>query len=300
MKIGLVGLGKMGAQIAARLLGDGQEVVAIDMNQTAKDAVSNLGGVAVETRQDMLAQLPETAIVWLMIPSDAVQGEIEAWLEILPAGSILVDGGNSDFRLTRERAALCSGKGVRLVDIGTSGGVNGLKNGFSMMVGGDAEAYATIKPIVAVLSQPGGYRHFGAAGAGHFVKMAHNAIEYGIMEAYAEGYRLLKEGPYDGLELGKIGEVWQHGSIIRSDLNGLAAEVFQENPALEGIEGYVAESGEAKWALEVAQEAAVDMPSIQASFNVRRSSQSGQTNFATKLLAAMRNKFGGHSIHKPQ
>lgn len=298
MKVGLVGLGKMGTQIAARLLDNSHEIVATDINQAAKDVVVNLGGECAETRQDMLAQLPEPAVVWLMIPSEVVQTEIEAWLEILPPGSILIDGGNSDFRLTRKRAALCLNKGVQLVDIGTSGGIMGFEKGFSMMIGGDTAAYMIVEPIIKSLAQPDGYHHFGPAGAGHFVKMVHNAIEYGMMESYAEGYRLLREGPYNNLDLAAAGEVWQHGSIISSDLNGLAVEALQENPLLENIEGYVAESGEARWALEVAKEASVDMPSIQASFDVRRASQNGQANFSTKLLAALRNKFGGHSIHK--
>ena len=298
MKIGLIGLGKMGAQIGARLIANNHEVVAIDTNQAAKDALANLGGACAESRAELLEQLPQPAIIWLMIPSGAVSDEIDAWLELLPSGSIIIDGGNSDFRLTMQRATTCQEKGVHLMDVGTSGGILGLKNGFSMMVGGDDEAYQHITPIIDTLAQPGGYAHFGAAGTGHYVKMVHNAIEYGMMEAYAEGYRLLKEGPFPAVDLAAAGSVWQHGSIISSDLNGLAAEVFAESPDLDGIEGFVAESGEARWALEVAESQKVSMPAIQAAFEVRRASQTGDISFATKLLAALRNKFGGHSIHK--
>lgn len=298
MKIGLVGLGKMGAQIAERLLKHAHEVVVIDVNPEAVQHSVALGAQSASSRIDMLAALPSPAVVWLMIPSDLVQAEIEAWLEVLPAGSIIIDGGNSNFRLTQQRAELSASKQIQLIDIGTSGGVLGLENGFSMMAGGDEKAFTTIQPIIADLAQSNGYGHFGPAGSGHFIKMVHNAIEYGVMESYAEGYRMLHNGPFKGLDLAAIATVWQHGSIITSSLNDITKQVLQENPTLSGIEGSVAETGEARWTLDLAREQNISMPAVSAALDVRIASQQGQINFGTKLLAAMRNKFGGHNLNK--
>jgi 6-phosphogluconate dehydrogenase len=185
-----------------------------------------------------------------------------------------------------------------LLDVGTSGGIWGYENGFSMMAGGDEASFRTIEPALKTLAQPSGaYQHFGPSGAGHYVKMVHNAIEYGMMESLAEGYQMLKEGPYQDLDLGAAGEVWQHRSVITSWLNELCRDALKENPELSGIDGIVAESGEARWTLETAKELGKELPSIQAAFNVRLASQKGQVGFATKLLAAMRGKFGGHEIN---
>jgi 6-phosphogluconate dehydrogenase len=184
--------------------------------------------------------------------------------------------------------------------MGTSGGVHGLKNGFSMMIGGPEAAYKTIEPIAQILAQPSGaYQYFGPSGSGHYVKMVHNAIEYGMMQSLAEGYRMLHEGSYPGqIDLAAAGEVWQHGSVVNSWLNELCQQALAENPTLDGIDGFVAESGEARWTLEAAKDLGIPLPTIQTAFDVRLQSQQGETNFATKLLAAMRNKFGGHNINK--
>jgi 6-phosphogluconate dehydrogenase len=186
-----------------------------------------------------------------------------------------------------------------LMDVGTSGGVWGYKNGFSMMVGGDPAGFKTIEPALKTLAMPtGAYQYFTTSGSGHYVKMVHNAIEYGMMESLAEGYRMLHEGAYKGLDLAAAGEVWQHGSVVTSWLNGLCQLALAENPTLDGIDGFVAESGEARWTLEAAKDLGIPLPAIQTSFDVRLASQKGQTNFATQLLAAMRNKFGGHELNK--
>jgi 6-phosphogluconate dehydrogenase len=185
-----------------------------------------------------------------------------------------------------------------MFDVGTSGGIWGYQNGFSMMAGGPKEQFGNIEGILEVLSKPtGAYHYFGESGSGHFVKMTHNAIEYGMMESLSEGYNLLKNGPYKNIDLGSAGEVWQHRSVVTSWLNELCRDVLKENPELEGIEGKVAESGEARWMLEVARDFNIPTPSIGASFDVRLESQKGNINFATKLLAAMRNAFGGHKIN---
>ncbi|HMI08866.1 MAG TPA: decarboxylating 6-phosphogluconate dehydrogenase [Candidatus Saccharimonadales bacterium] len=299
MKIGFIGLGKMGGPMVQRLLSGGHDVIVIDHHQENIDAATAKGAVVATNHSDMVSKLDSPIVIWLMIPAARVDDELTSLLELLPAGSIIIDGGNSDFRLTRTRAARCLGKNVTLMDVGTSGGIMGLENGYCMMVGGDQATYATIEPLVQTLAQPDGYGYFGPAGAGHYVKMVHNAIEYGVMEAYAEGYMVLKEGKdYPDLDLGKAGQVWQHGSIISSKLNELATGILTTNANLDGIDGYVAESGEARWTLEIAEEQAIPMPVVQASFDRRIASTKGETSFATKLLAALRNGFGGHEINK--
>jgi len=299
MRIGFIGLGKMGSQMVTRLLQGGHEVVVTDLDTTAVAAATQAGAIAATDRTELVQQLGEQAIIWLMIPAQFVDSELQALLEIVPAGTIIIDGGNSDFRLTRGRAELCKQAGATLVDVGTSGGVLGLTEGFSMMVGGNPEAYKTIEPFIKSLARPEGYNYFGPSGAGHYVKMIHNAIEYGLMEAYAEGYRMLKDySDYPGLNLAAVANVWQHGSIISSELNGLTVEIFSKNPELSGIEGYVAESGEARWTLEAAATQNIPLPAIQTALNVRIASEKGEVNFGTKLLAAMRNAFGGHKVNK--
>ncbi|HEX8946593.1 MAG TPA: NADP-dependent phosphogluconate dehydrogenase, partial [Candidatus Paceibacterota bacterium] len=295
MTIAVAGLGRMGAQIARKLHEAGHRVIAHNRSAGPIDQMKALGMEGAYTKEETVAAFgSERPVLWLMVPSDVVDTELDAWLALLPKESLIIDGGNSDYRLTRERSERVAAAGMTLLDAGTSGGVWGYQNGFSMMVGGDKAAYETLTPALDALAAPeGAYRYFGPSGAGHFVKMTHNAIEYGIMESLAEGYRLLKEGPYGELDLAAAGEVWQHHSVITSWLNELSRDALRENPALEGIEGVVAESGEARWALETAKEYALPMPSIQASFDVRLASQKGEVNFATKLLAAMRNKFGG-------
>lgn len=300
MKIAVAGLGKMGSQIARMLSEGGHDVVANNRHPEPIDEAVKYGATAAYQKEDVIKAFDgQQLVLWLMIPAAVVDSELAKWLELVPKGSVLVDGGNSDFRKTKERAELVASKGSQLVDVGTSGGVWGLKDGFSMMAGGDEAAFKVVEPVLQTLAKPtGAYHYFGAAGAGHYVKMVHNAIEYGVMESYAEGYRMLHEGAYEGLDLAAAGEVWQHGSVIKSWLNGLTRDALAENPTLEGIDGFVAESGEARWTLEAAKDLGIPLQAIQTAFDVRVASQKGQTNFATKLLAAIRNKFGGHELNK--
>lgn len=297
MKIGFIGLGKMGGNMVTRLLNDNHQIVVLDPSKDAIESVVSKGAEPALDRQDLISKL-EPTIVWMMIPSQYVDEELSELLKIVQPGSIIIDGGNSDFRLTQKRAELCQQKRVIYVDVGTSGGILGLENGYAMMVGGKEDAVNTITPILDSLAPPNGWNRFGESGAGHYVKMVHNAIEYGLMQSYAEGYRMLKDGPISNIDLAAAGEVWQHGSIIESLLNKITTEALQENPNLDEINGYVNESGETRWALETAKENNIELPIIQSSFDVRLDSQKGNINFATKLLAAMRNKFGGHAINK--
>jgi 6-phosphogluconate dehydrogenase len=300
MKIAIIGLGRMGSQIARKLVSDGQDVIACNRSPGPVDEAKEYGATPAYKREDVLTAFNgERPVLWLMIPANAVDEELDSWLELVPKGSIIIDGGNSDFRQTKKRAEIVKEKGSLLADVGVSGGIWGYKQGFSMMAGGDQEAFRVIEPVLKTLAKPSGaYDYFGPSGSGHFVKMVHNAIEYGMMQSLSEGYRMLKEGPYKDLDLAAAGEVWQHGSVVTSWLNELTRQALSENPNLEGIDGYVAESGEARWTLEVAKEINMPMPAIQTSFNVRLASQNGDVHFGTKLLSAMRNAFGGHNLNK--
>jgi 6-phosphogluconate dehydrogenase len=299
MKIIVTGLGRMGGQIAHKLADNGFEVIANNRSRQPIDDAIAFKAKPAYTKEDALKSLDgQQAIIWMMISDTAMEAELAKWLELVPKNSIIIDGGNSDYRLTRIRSEKVAAQGSSYIDVGTSGGVWGYKNGFSMMAGGEEQSFKTIEPFIKVLATPSGaYGYFGPSGSGHFVKMVHNAIEYGMMESLAEGYRLLKEGPYKDLDLPKAGEVWQHGSVIVSWLNDLTQQALAQNPQLEGIEGVVEEKGETRWAIETAKELKLPMPAIEAAFEVRLKSQSGEINFATKLLAAMRNKFGGHDIN---
>jgi 6-phosphogluconate dehydrogenase len=299
MKIAISGLGRMGSQIAYKLAESGHEVIAHNRSNSPIDEAVNHGAIAAYEKEDVIKAFKgEQLVLWIMLPSEIMDAEIHSWLKIAPKNSLFVDGGNSDYRLTQKRSELVGGNGSILLDIGTSGGVWGYKNGFSMMAGGDKDSFKKIEPVLTSLSQPNGaYDHFGPSGAGHYVKMVHNAIEYGMMESLAEGYQMLKEGPYKDLNLAAAGEVWQHGSVVTSWLNDLTRQAVKENPNLDGIAGVVAESGETRWTLETAKELGKDLPAIQTAFDVRIASQKGKTSYATKLLSAMRNKFGGHDIN---
>jgi len=298
MKIAISGLGRMGGQIAKKLSENGHEVIANNRSPIRVDEAIKYGATPAYDKQSVIDAFDgQPVILWIMIPAEVIETELDAWLMILPKGSIVIDGGNSDYRGDKARADKVAAAGSTMLDIGTSGGVWGIINGFSMMVGGDQSSYQTVVPVLETLAAPrGGHQYFGEHGSGHYVKMVHNAIEYGMMESLAEGYRMLKEGPYKNLDLAKAGDIWQQSSVVTSWLNDLTRQALHENPNLDNIPGIVAESGEARWTLETADELGIPLPSIQASFDVRLDSQKGKTNFATKLLAAMRNKFGGHDL----
>lgn len=302
MNIAISGLGRMGGQIAKKLAENGHHVVAHNRSAGPVDEAAAYGATPAYTKQDVVAAFDgQPVTLWIMIPANVIETELDDWLTILPRGSVIIDGGNSDYRGDQARADKVAAAGSTLLDIGTSGGVWGITNGFSMMVGGDEASYTSLIPALDTLSAPrGGHAYFGASGSGHYVKMVHNAIEYGMMESLAEGYRMLKEGPYKEIDLAKAGDVWQQSSVVTSWLNDLTRQSLHENPTMDGISGVVAESGEARWTLETANELGIPLPAIQTSFDVRLASQAGEVNFATKLLAAMRNKFGGHNIDGQQ
>jgi 6-phosphogluconate dehydrogenase len=302
MNIAISGLGRMGSQIAKKLSEGGHQVIAHNRSRGPIDEAVAFGAIHDYEKVDVVTAFADSPVVlWIMIPAHVIDIELADWLDVLPSGSIIIDGGNSDYRGDQMRAERVARAGSILLDIGTSGGVWGYENGFSMMVGGNVSAYQQLIPALDTLANPrGGHEHFGPSGAGHYVKMVHNAIEYGMMQSLAEGYRMLQEGPYAHLDLAKAGDVWQQSSVVTSWLNDLTRQALHENPTLDAISGIVAESGEARWTLETAKQLGIPMPAIQASFDVRLASQHGEVNFATKLLAAMRNKFGGHNIDGTQ
>ena len=295
MKIGMVGLGRMGANMTVRLLRGGHEVVAHDVNPEAVEDASNEGARGASSLEDLVEQLDAPRTVWVMVPPGSVTTQtIDSLASLLSGGDAIVDGGNSRYTESIARASELAVRDIAFVDAGTSGGVWGLKEGYCLMVGGDEATFKRLEPLFATLAPENGYAHVGPPGAGHFVKMIHNGIEYGLMQAYGEGFELLKASEF-GLDLPQIAELWRHGSVIRSWLLDLAARALAHDPELDGIAGYVEDSGEGRWTIEHAIDHAVPAPALALSLFARFSSRQ-QESFAAKLLAALRQEFGGHPV----
>ena len=300
MEIGVIGLGRMGGNMAQRLLRAGHEVVAYDPVPDAVQAQARSGATASSSIRHLAELLAPPRAVWLMVPSGqpteetitSVAGELEA-------GDTIIDGGNSNYKDSMRRAAVLNKEGLMFLDAGTSGGIWGLEEGYSLMVGGDREAFDRLEPVWQTLApgQDRGYGYVGVAGAGHFVKMVHNGIEYGLMQAYAEGFELMKAKREFNLDLPRIAEIWRWGSVVRSWLLDLTAEALQDDPDLEALQAYVEDSGEGRWTLEESIELAVPIPVIALSLQARFRSRQEQP-FGVKLLAAMRNRFGGHAVKR--
>lgn len=302
MKIAVHGLGRMGMQIARKLAESGQhEVFAHNRSQAPIDSAVDYGAVAAPDKASVCQAFGSApGVVWVMLPAAVTEEEVGKWAAVLPPGSVIINGGNCDYRATRALAQTVASAGHTLVDIGVSGGLGGYEKGFPLMCGcDDPEAFATIVPVLEVLRQPGGaYKLFGPSGAGHYVKMVHNAIEYGMMQSLGEGYQLLAEGPYAHIDVAAVAGLWQHESIVASKLNGLCEQVFHDNPRLDGVSGVVADSGEARWAVATAKGVGMSLPCIEQALAVRLASQHGSgRTFATKVVAAQRHAFGGHDIN---
>jgi 6-phosphogluconate dehydrogenase len=289
MKMGLVGLGRMGAGIAERLRRNGHEVVGFDRNPEVSDVASLAGLVqALEPRR----------VIWVMVPAGApTQATIDELSDMVATGDILIDGGNSYYKDSQRRAEALAARDIKFLDVGTSGGIWGLAEGFSLMAGGDPEAYAHVEPLLQALapSPDAGYGRMGPSGAGHFVKMVHNGIEYGMMQAFAEGFDILHAKEEFALDLAQVSEVWRTGSVVRSWLLDLTARALQEDPNLEELDAYVDDSGEGRWTVHESVDLAVPAPVITLALQARFQSRQHQP-FGFRLLAALRNQFGGHAV----
>jgi len=300
MQLGLIGLGKMGGYMAERIRLGGHQVVGFDFNADAVSKLTASGNVGVSSLEDLAKNLHGRKAIWIMVPQGKPVDDTIAKLEpLLNPGDILIDGGNSNYKDSMRRYKEITAKGFQFVDVGTSGGVWGLKEGYSMMVGGDDEAVNYLKPIFETLAPAAdkGWGHVGPAGSGHFVKMIHNGIEYGMMQAYAEGFTIMEKKEDFHLDLPQIAQIWRYGSVVRSWLLDLTADALGKNPTLEGLEAFVEDSGEGRWTVIEAIDLNVSAPIITESL-MRRIRSREDNNFTDRMLAIMRNEFGGHAVKK--
>jgi 6-phosphogluconate dehydrogenase len=300
MQLGLIGLGKMGGFMAERIRLAGHHVVGFDFSSDAVAKLAASGNVGASSLEDLVKKLEAPRAVWMMVPSgDPVDETITELEKLLSPGDIIIDGGNSNYKDTIRRHGEVTAKGFQYVDCGTSGGVWGLKEGYSMMIGGDKEPVEHLRPIWEALAPAPdkGWGHVGPSGAGHFVKMVHNGIEYGMMQAYAEGFTILEKKEVLDLNLPQIAKIWQYGSVVRSWLLDLTAEALEKNPTLEGLEAYVADSGEGRWTVFEAIDLNVSAPIITESL-IRRIRSREENNFTDRMVAIQRNAFGGHAVKK--
>jgi 6-phosphogluconate dehydrogenase len=298
MKLGMIGLGKMGGNMTERLMKGGHEVVVFDRSPEVIARYAGLGSTGAADAADVVAKLDTPRVVWIMVPAGKpVDDTIAALIPGMSKGDVIIDGGNSNFHDTMRRAAALHEKGIELVDSGTSGGIWGLANGYCLMIGGSDEAFSLCEPIFKTLAPKDGYAHMGASGSGHYVKMIHNGVEYGMLQAYAEGYEILHASKDFDLDLKKIAGVWNHGSVVRSWINELAEAAFDKDANLDALKGFVADSGEGRWTVQEAVDLDVPAPVITLSLLMRLRSRQDDS-FSAKVIAALRNEFGGHAVQK--
>ena len=297
MELGMIGLGRMGANMTERLVRGGHRIISYDRSPEAIQRVVDKGALGARSLSDFVKQLTPPRAIWLMVPSgDAVDQTIEQLLPNIVKGDVLIDGGNSNYKDSIRRAEKLTAQGMHFIDAGTSGGVWGLQNGYCMMVGGEQAIVERLAPIFTTLAPKDGYLHVGPSGAGHFVKMIHNGIEYGMLQAYGEGFELLKASQFE-LDLAKISHLWNQGSVVRSWLLELAEDAFQKDPQLASIQGYVDDSGEGRWTVQEAIDKSVPAPVLMLSLFARFASRQ-KDSFSAKVIAALRNEFGGHAVKK--
>ncbi|HLC35095.1 MAG TPA: decarboxylating 6-phosphogluconate dehydrogenase [Anaerolineales bacterium] len=302
MEIGMIGLGKMGGNMARRLMRGGHRVVVFAPRQEVVKAMAAEGAVGAASLEDLVAKLAPPRVVWLMVPAgDPTENTLHRVAALMSAGDVVVDGGNSFYKDSVRRAKDVAASGLLFVDCGTSGGVWGLAEGYCLMVGGEEQAVDRVRPALETLAEAPdrGWARMGPVGSGHFVKMVHNGIEYGVMRAIAEGFELMNHKAEFGLDLPQIAELWRHGSVIRSWLLDLTARALAENPTLEGIAAYVPDSGEGRWTVVEAIELGCSIPVISMALTSRFRSREDEP-FSDKLLAALRNQFGGHAVRKAE
>ena len=298
MRLAMIGLGRMGGNMSERLMKGGHEVVVYDRTAEVTQRYVALGGTGASNFSEITSKLNSPRVVWIMVPSGKpVDDTIASLLPGLSKGDVIIDGGNSNFHDSMRRAADLQTKGINFIDSGTSGGIWGLANGYCLMIGASPEAFKLCEPIFKTLAPPNGYAHMGPPGSGHYVKMIHNGVEYGMLQAYAEGYEILHASKDFKLDLHKIAAVWNQGSVVRSWLNELAEIAFQKDNDLKDLRGYVEDSGEGRWTVQEAIDLDVPAPIITLSLLTRlRSRQSD--SFSAKVIAALRNEFGGHAVKK--
>jgi 6-phosphogluconate dehydrogenase len=296
MQLAMIGLGRMGGNMVQRLLGGGHDVVVYDRSADAVEELVTKGVTRATDVADVARRLRPRRVIWVMLPAGApVESTIEQLVPGLERGDIVIDGGNSNFRDSLRRAEALKAKGIELEDVGTSGGVWGLTNGYCLMIGASPSAFEYCEPIFRTLAPTNGYAHVGPPGAGHYVKMVHNGIEYGMLQAYAEGYEILHASKEFTLDLGQVAKLWNHGSVVRSWLNELAERALSRDGGLASIRGYVEDSGEGRWTVEEAMRLDVPAPVITLSLLARFRSRQ-EESFGAQVIAALRNEFGGHAV----
>ena len=295
MQLGFVGLGKMGLNMVTRLLRGGHKIVAYNRSSESVVHAVGLGASGASSLQDLVSQLSAPRAVWVMVPAgQATESTVKALADLLSPGDTIIDGGNTNFHDDVRRSTELASKGITYIDAGTSGGIWGLTEGYCLMVGGDEAACSRLEPIVLTLAPANGYMRVGGAGAGHYVKMVHNGIEYGLMQAYAEGFELLQKCDYK-IDIAKVSSLWMQGSVVRSWLLELTARALAEDPGLARLEGYVEDSGEGRWTLQEGIDHDVPMPVLTAALFTRFRSREANP-FGERMLAAMRHQFGGHAV----
>jgi 6-phosphogluconate dehydrogenase len=295
MQLAMIGLGRMGGNMVKRLAQGGHELIVYDSSADAVKAHAGKGVKAAKDLADVARLLAPRRVVWVMVPAGAVESTIEQLVPHLGRGDIVIDGGNSNFRDSRRRAEALKAQGIEFVDVGTSGGIWGLTLGYCLMIGASPAAFQHCEPIFRTLAPPEGYAHVGPCGAGHYVKMVHNGIEYGLLQAYAEGYEILHASQDFKIQLGQVAKLWNHGSVVRSWLNELAERAFSRDDQLAAIRGYVEDSGEGRWTVEEAMRLDVPAPVITLSLLARLRSRQ-EESFGAKVIAALRHEFGGHAV----
>lgn len=296
MRIGMIGLGRMGGNMTERLLRGGHDVIAYDRERKSVEAIAARGATGVNDLAGLIGKLDTAPVIWMMIPSgEPVDQTIASLAPLIGAGTVLVDGGNSNYHDTVRRGGALKERGIELVDCGTSGGIWGLDEGYCLMVGGTDEAVSRIQPLLQSLAPPEGFAHVGPSGAGHYVKMIHNGIEYGLLQAYAEGYEILHESKHYSLDLHQIAAVWNRGSVVRSWLNQLAERALEKDADLADVAAWVADSGEGRWTVQEAMDLDVPAPVITLSLLARFRSRQ-PASYGAKVIAALRREFGGHPV----
>ena len=299
MELGIIGLGKMGLNICRRLIQGGHSVVVFDSDSEVLKIAQKENISTGNSLEDLVKKLTKRRILWVMVPSGEITNSTILNLSgLLDRGDIIIDGGNSYYKDTQSMADKLSEKGIDFLDVGTSGGIWGLENGYSLMVGGDSVTYSKLVPLFETLAPSKGFGHVGPSGAGHFVKMIHNGIEYGMMQAYAEGFDLLKSKEDFNLDIQSISEIWSHGSVVRSWILELISDLLREDSSLKDVAPFVQDSGEGRWTVQESLDAEVPIPVISSALYARFYSRNKDKSFSAKLLSALRNQFGGHKIFK--